>query len=153
MLSQYQSAFPEYTDHSTLQAPEIIGSCNKLIGDQVDLLTALPYLAALIRLVDELDIAADRNSAFLYDLMLIKNDISRLGFLKHQCIRSVEIQPAIILIKAASDDPRICVGGMDAVSKLEAVLRDCRKVVSEQTAFVIQQRRIVLNLNSSLRPL
>lgn len=259
MLSQYQSTFPEYTDHSTLHTLEIIDSCNKLIGDQIDLLTAddlyvllmgalfhdvgmgisekdfysfydetvageagtfskeelqeqirknhhdlsgwflkkywhvfdvpngayaeaiiqvcrghrktnlfdpvefpeiffvaegrgvaLPYLAALIRLADELDLAADRNSAFLYDPMLIKNDISRLEFLKHQCIQSVEIQPANVLIKAASDDPRICEGVMDAVSKLAEVLHDCRKVVSERTSFIIQQQRIILDLNSSL---
>ena len=111
---------------------------------------ALPYLAALIRLADELDIAADRNSAFLYDPMLIKNDISRPEFLKHQCIQSVEILPAGVPAKAVSDDPKICEGVMDTVSKTAEVFHYCRTVVSERTSFTIQQQRIILDLNSSL---
>ena len=39
MLSQYQSTFPEYTDHSTLHTLEIVDTCNALIGDQIDRLT------------------------------------------------------------------------------------------------------------------
>lgn len=259
MLSQYQSTFPEYTDHSTLHTLEIVDTCNALIGDQIDRLTAddlyvllmgalfhdvgmgisekdfrsfyretfsteagelskeefqelirknhhelsgwflkkywhifdipneaytkaiiqvcrghrktnlldpvefpeaflvaegrsvaLPYLAALVRLADELDIAADRNSVFLYDPMSIKNDISRLEFLKHQCIQSVEIRPADVLVKAESDDPKICEGIKDTVSKAAELLHDCRKVVSERTSFAIQQQSIILDLNSSL---
>ena len=259
MLSRYQSKFPEYTDHSTLHTLEIVDTCNALIGEQIDRLTAddlyvllmgalfhdvgmgisekdfcsfygenfsaeaghvskeelqelirknhhelsgwflkkywrvfdipndayakaiiqvcrghrktnlldpvefpeaffvaegrsvaLPYLAALVRLADELDIAADRNSAFLYDPMLIKNDISRLEFLKHQCIQSVEIRPAGVLVKAVSDDPEICEGVMDTVSKAAEVLHDCRMVVSERTSFTIQQQHVILDLNSSL---
>ena len=259
MLSQYQSTFPEYTDHSTLHTLEIVDTCNALIGDQIDRLTpddlyvllmgvlfhdvgmvisekdfysfysgtfsdeagcvskeefqelirknhhelsgwflkkywhvfdipndayakaiiqvcrghrktnlfdsvefpealfvaegcsvALPYLAALIRLADELDIESDRNSAFLYDPMLIKNDISRFEFLKHQCIQSVEIRPSGVLVKAVSDDPEICEGVMDTVSKAAEVLHDCRMVVSKRTSFTIQQQRIILDLNSSL---
>ena len=56
-----------------------------------------------------------------------------------------------VRIKASSDDLRICEGIMDAVSKLAEVLHDCRKVVSARTSFIIQQQRIVLDLNSSLR--
>ena len=111
---------------------------------------ALPYLAALIRLADELDIESDRNSAFLYDPMLIKNDISRLEFLKHQCIQSVEIRPTDVLVKAVSDDPKICEGVMDVVSKAAEVLDYCRMVVSKRTSFTIQQQRIILDLNLSL---
>ena len=40
MLSQYQSTFPEYTDHSTLHNLEIVDTCNALIGDQIERLTA-----------------------------------------------------------------------------------------------------------------
>ena len=40
MLSQYQSRFPEYTDHSTLHTLEIVDTCNARIGDQIERLTA-----------------------------------------------------------------------------------------------------------------
>ena len=40
----------------------------------------LPYLAALIRLADELDIAADRNLQFLYDAEMIDNEYSKMEF-------------------------------------------------------------------------
>ena len=259
MLSRYQSKFPEYTDHSTLHTLEIVDTCNALIGEQIDRLTAddlyvllmgalfhdvgmgisekdfcsfygenfsaeaghvskeelqelirknhhelsgwflkkywrvfdipndaytkaiiqvcrghrktnlmdpvefpealfvaegrsvvLPYLAALVRLADELDIAADRNSAFLYDPLLIKNDISRLQFLKHQCIQSAELRSADVLVKAVSDDPEICEEILDTVSKAAEVLRECRKVVSERTSFTIKQQCVMLDLNSNL---
>ena len=81
-------------------------------------IVSLPHLAALIWLADELDMAADRNPAFLYDPMRLNTDHARLEFLRQQCIESVEIGPDSVRIKAVSDDPRICeciVGG--AVSK------------------------------------
>ena len=81
---------------------------------------------------------------------MIKNDISRFEFLKHQCIQSVEIRPSGVLVKAVSDDPKICEGVMDVVSKAAEVLDYCRMVVSKRTSFTIQQQRIILDLNLSL---
>ncbi|MBR5537825.1 MAG: hypothetical protein IKU58_07995 [Clostridia bacterium] len=259
MLQQYRSTFPEYTDHSTLHTLEIVDSCNLLIGDQIDRLSAddlyvllmgalfhdvgmgisekdfysfyderdpagagpferedlqdqirknhhelsgwfvrkywqifdipsapyaeaiiqvcrghrktdlldpeefpetffvadgrgvtLPYLAALIRLADELDIAADRNSTLLYDPMRIRNDISRLEFLKHQSIRSAEILPDCVLVKALSDDPKVCEGIVETVSKVAEVLRYCREAVARRTSFIIRQQGITLDLNGRL---
>ena len=259
MLQRYRSTFPEYTDHSTMHALKIVDSCNRLIGDQLDRLTAddlyvllmgalfhdvgmgiskkdfysfcseigsieadsfdseelqeqirknhhelsgwfvrkywqifdipndayaeaiiqvcrghrktdlldpedfpemffvaedhgvaLPYLAALIRLADELDIAADRNSTLLYDPMRIRNDISRMEFLKHQSIQAAEILPDCVLVKAESDDPTVCNSIVETVSEAAEVLRYCSRAVAERTSFIIRQQGITLDLNGRL---
>lgn len=60
----------------------------------------LPYLAALIRLADELDIAADRNLQFLYDAEMIDNEYSKMEFKKHQAIRQLNInEDSLVMIK------------------------------------------------------
>ena len=257
MLSQYQSTFPEYTDHSTLHTVEIIDCCNMLIGEQIDRLTAddlyvllmgalfhdvgmgisekdfysyyrenvsdtqaafskeelqalirkthhelsgwflekhwqifdipseaytraimqvcrghrkvdlfdekafpkafavadgrtvaLPYLAALIRLADELDVACSRNSAFLYEPMLIKNEESRMEFFKHQCVQFSEIRPDVIFVKAATDDTEVCKGVTAKLLNAAEVLRYCSDVVEKRTSFTIRQKNILLELNS-----
>lgn len=108
---------------------------------------SLPYLAALIRLADELDIAAGRNPSFLYDPNAIVNDISRLAFLTHQSVRSASILPDRIAVTAQADEPRVYEEVTVVVSKLAQVLHHCRKVVDMQTDFTVRQTGIELTLN------
>lgn len=42
----------------------------------------IPYLAALLRLADELDTSVDRNTDLMYDIDMINNPISRMEFVK-----------------------------------------------------------------------
>lgn len=65
----------------------------------------LPYLAALIRLADELDIAADRNLQFLYDAEMIDNEYSKMEFKKHQAIRQLNVnEDSLVMIVDRSDE-------------------------------------------------
>lgn len=109
----------------------------------------LPYLAALLCLADELDVAADRNIGFLYDLDQIDNPVSRLEFLKHQSISRVAVEPDRVMVYAWSDDPAVRDGVIRLTEKLGDKLRYCRAVVSIRTGFSITQQNVFLELNAA----
>lgn len=104
----------------------------------------LPYLAALIRLADELDIAADRNLQFMYDVEKIDNEFSRIEFLKHQAIKTLSIQEETFVMKIDTQDEIIWESIVKLKEKLNQTLQECRKVVSERTPFDITQSEIVV---------
>lgn len=107
----------------------------------------LPYLAALVRLADELDIAADRNFSFLYDPEHMTRAIDRFEFKKHKSIRHVEVLPDHIRVEAATDDPEIYDGIVKTVDKLRDTLLYCRAAV-ERTGFTILQADVILELKA-----
>lgn len=109
----------------------------------------LPYLAALLCLADELDVAADRNIGFLYDVDKVENPVSRLEFQKHQAIRRVELEPGRVVIYAESDDPVVRDGVIQLADKLGDKLRYCRAVVAARTGFSIAQKSVHLELNAA----
>lgn len=257
MLSRYEGVFPDFTDHTTLHALEIVDYCNRIIGDRIADLTAddlyvllmgaafhdvgmgvsgkdfaeflpivcpgvpmpetqaeiqtlvrknhqefsacyvrkywelfdlpneryaqaviqvcrghrktdlfdpagypqpfpvgegrtvcLTYLAALVRLSDELDIAADRNFSFLYDPEHMVHAIDRFMFKKHKAIKRVEVLPDHIAVFAGTDDPAIHDGIRETVEKLADTLDYCRRVTAERTPFVIPQERVELELKA-----
>lgn len=109
----------------------------------------LPYLAALLCLADELDVAADRNIGFLYDLDKIDNPVSRLEFQKHQAISRVAVEPDRVMVYAWSDDPAVRDGVIRLVEKLGDKLRYCRAVVSIRTGYAITQKNVFLEMNAA----
>ena len=60
----------------------------------------LPYLSALICLADELDISAERNVSFLYDVEKMPSARDRREFRKHMAIRRVELTPERVEVYA-----------------------------------------------------
>ncbi len=110
---------------------------------------SLPYLAALICLADELDISADRNISFLYDVEHMPSARDRREFHKHMAIRQVELTPELAIVHAWSDDPEIREGVRDVTDKLREKLLLCRRVASERSAFVITQTDVVLRMEKT----
>ena len=107
----------------------------------------LPYLAALVRLADELDIAADRNFSFLYDPEHMVHAIDRFEFKKHKSIQRVEVLPDRIRVTAAAGDPEIYDGIVSTVEKLRETLLYCRAAV-ERTGFAIHQADVELDIKA-----
>lgn len=105
----------------------------------------LPYLASLIRLADELDIAVDRNLQFLYDVDQIENKISRLEFEMHQAIKRVDFKPDRFVVavqpKTAEIEQKLKV----LFVKLKNTLDYCIDVVEKRTPFKIDQRTIEIS--------
>lgn len=102
----------------------------------------LPYLAALIRLADELDIAADRNIRFLYDIDKISNDFSRMEFRKHQAIKRLEIQEKKFVMNVDESDGEVYDGVVVLGGKLNKTLQQCRDVVDKRTPFTISRTEV-----------
>ena len=114
----------------------------------------LPYLAALIRLADEIDVAASRNPKLLYDLMSITNERD-VFFNKLLCIvRSMDITSDAFVLNLDSseitDTGHVSVselmGGLHRmVDKMQSTLDYCRSVVGARTPYAITQEKVLIN--------
>ncbi len=107
---------------------------------------SLPYLAALLCLADELDIAAERNVSFLYDVEKMPSPRDRREFRKHMAIRRVELEPDRVVVHAWTEDPEIRAGVEEVTDKLRDKLLLCRRVAAERSSFVITQADVVLRM-------
>ncbi len=109
---------------------------------------SLPYLACLICLADELDIARDRNISLLYDIDDITNKISHMEFEKHEAVSRVEIEEERVIIHAGSNKASIRTE-LDALTqKLQDKLLLCKKVADEHTGFTITQNEVLLKIEN-----
>lgn len=104
----------------------------------------LPYLAGLIRLADELDIAADRNLQFMYDIEKIDNEVSRLEFRKHQAIRKLTIEETAFIMEVDARDCDVFTATMELRDKLSQTLSECRNVIQKRTPYLITQEKITV---------
>ena len=109
---------------------------------------SLPYLAALLCLADELDIAAERNVSFLYDVEKMPSARDRREFRKHMAIRRVELEPDRVVVHAWAEDPEIRAGVEEVAAKLRDKLLMCRRVAAERSAFIITQADVVLRMEA-----
>ncbi|MBQ7153202.1 MAG: hypothetical protein IJR83_04600 [Clostridia bacterium] len=103
----------------------------------------LPYLAALIRLADEIDVSAARNSALIYD----SDSYNGIDFKRHNAIRDLLIEPEefILLVRTTEEDVKESVRNVTA--KMQKVLDDCRQAVLARTPFVITQERVSIRFS------
>lgn len=106
----------------------------------------LPYLAALICLADELDITAERNVSFLYDIDSLRGEIGRFEFRKHEATRRVVLEAEQIVVYAWSEDEAIRRGVEETVDKLRDKLLMCRRVAAERSRFEIAQKDVILRM-------
>ena len=97
------------------------------------------YIAAIIRLADEIDVGVDRNSELLFDSSKVtdRRDIEAFG--THESIRTVEIRDdAIVLItKPKAPEFRDLVAKL--AGKIQETLDYCREVAAARSDFKITQ--------------
>ena len=251
ILDKYTTYFPEYTDHSSLHAMQVLDFCNKLIGEQIDLLNedelfvlimscymhdtgmgisdadykkfkenvitedyiknhpvidikdsirsfhhefsgkfiskyavlfeipspehvfaiiqvsrghrktdlydpneypaefkvpngntiCLPYLSALIRLADELDIAADRNVFAKYDEHWTR-DYDKHGSIKHMDLHDDCFELTVETIMKEEESIKYM---YEEIEKLQKTLTYCVDVVEKRTKFKINQKVVKIN--------
>lgn len=104
----------------------------------------LPYLAALVRLADEIDVTASRNSKAIYDLNKIVKEIDLIEFMKHEAVRSLDITDKAFIMGIKSDDPKIIEGLNILAGKMKKTLDYCRSVVNNRTSFIITQEDVII---------
>lgn len=105
----------------------------------------LPYLAALIRLADEIDVTAARNSHAIYDLSKIKDEIDLIEFMKHEAVTGLEVMEKEFVLKIQTEDEHVYQALLIMVSKMQKTLDQCRDVVNNHTTFKITQEKIAIN--------
>jgi len=106
----------------------------------------LPYLAALIRLSDEIDITAARNSKLLYDMESFTEENQRFHFGLHHAIRNLIINESEFVVEMHTDNPTLLEGGKKLCEKMQKTLDSCILAVNDRTPYRITQKRVLLKL-------
>lgn len=104
----------------------------------------LPYLSALVRLADEIDVTASRNSGAIYDLGKIVEEVHLVEFMKHEAVKGLEIKEKEFIVYASTDDEKIFNSLNILVDKMKKTLLECCNAVNNRTRFKIKQQSIKL---------
>ncbi len=104
----------------------------------------LPYLSALIRLADELDIAADRNLAFMYDIQRITGARDIREFKKHIAIKHMSIGDDGFYMNVDASDKEVYPLVLELMDKLRQTLEECIHTAEKRTPYKIAQERITV---------
>lgn len=104
----------------------------------------LPYLAALLRLADEIDVTAARSSKLLYDLEAITDEHQLFEHKRHRAVRDLIISRDAFTLLIDDSDPVILGMIRRMAEKIQRTLDTCRDAVNGRTPFEITQSRIVL---------
>ena len=102
----------------------------------------LPYLSALVRLADEIDVTASRNSEVIYDLSKIVEEVHLIEFMKHEAVKGLEIREKEFVMYVSTKDEKIYSKLEILASKMKKTLDECRNVVNSETPFKINQETI-----------
>ncbi len=106
----------------------------------------LPYLAAIIRMGDEVNVAVDRNSKILFNLDNYSTETQRLENEKHRAIKRMTIYPDRIELDVKTEKQEVLTEVSNLAIKLQRTLDYCRDVVEHRTPYEITQKKIVMNM-------
>ena len=104
----------------------------------------LPYLAALVRLADEIDVTASRNSKAIYDINKIVKEIDLIEFMKHDAVRDLAIEEKQFVMTVRTDNQKIFDGLTILAGKMKKTLDYCRSAVNDITPYTITQEDVVI---------
>ena len=97
------------------------------------------YLSAIIRLADEIDVGADRNSELLFDSSKVKTAEGIKAFGTHESILKVEVRPDAVVLHTKPKAPEYHELIRELADKVEQTLDYCREVAAERSEFRITQ--------------
>ncbi len=104
----------------------------------------LPYLSALVRLADEIDVAVTRNMLLDISMDELTDEVDILEFGKHEAIREVVVREKEFVLKVKTDNLEMRKEIDKLASKMQVTLDTCRHAVNGVTPFEIKQERIVI---------
>ena len=107
----------------------------------------LPYLAALIRIADEIDVVASRNPLVLYDIDTLTDEVEIVENKKLAAVKKMKMTKEAFLLSCETNEEDIYEGLMEMAGKMQKTLDLCSEVVRQRTSFVITQKRVVLQRN------
>jgi hypothetical protein len=103
----------------------------------------LPYLAAVLRLADELDISAERNILLDRNISEIKNSYSLSVWRLHSAVKEVRLEERKCIVRTeplSEDDEKEL---KNWLTKLEYVFGYTSDVVHRQTPYELRKRKVV----------
>lgn len=111
----------------------------------------LPYLAALIRIADEIDVVASRNPIILFDIDSLQDEIEIMEHKKLMAVKSIKMTKDAFIFQAVEKDEKVIQGLKEMVVKMQKVLDYCSDVIKTRTPFELTQSMIVLNISTDLK--
>ncbi len=105
----------------------------------------LPYLSALIRLADEIDVIADRNPPLLYDIEALTDGYQIAYHRLLQAVPRLRILPEGFLLDVDAKDGMLYLAVEAMVDKMQSTLDLCREVARRRTPFRISQEWVRIN--------
>ena len=105
----------------------------------------LPYLAAVIRLADEIDVAAYRSPKLLYDIESLTDAYQIFHNRMLAAVPQLEILPDGIILDVQTDDEQLVPAIEERVRKIQETIDYCRSVTETRTPFHISQEWVKLN--------
>ncbi len=109
----------------------------------------LPYLAALIRLADEIDVAAARNPVLLYDIAALMDETEIMENKKVAAVRRLIVSESAFTLEVSTPEEEVLGEIRKLVRKMQDTLDYCRSVVAERTPFTITQEKVLLEIPGS----
>lgn len=104
----------------------------------------VPYLTALVRLADEIDVTAARNSHAIYDISKITKEIDLIEFMKHEAVKDLLVEEKEFVMVVDTDDESVLKNLTVMAGKMQKTLDYCRSVVNDETSYQITQERVVI---------
>ena len=86
----------------------------------------LPYLASVIRLSDEIDITAARNSHVLSEIPMVVSDMQMMEYRKHDAVKDMTVEKERFTVLYRTDSPQVEAALFTLFSKMQKTLDECR---------------------------
>ena len=104
---------------------------------------SLPYLASVIRLSDEIDITAARNSHLLSEIPAMISDMQKMEYLKHDAVKDMAIEKERFVVTYSTDSPEVETALFALFAKMQKTLDECRAATNGRTEHCITQKEVV----------
>lgn len=104
----------------------------------------LPYLAALIRLADEIDVAADRNPTLLYGITTVTDKHQIIENKMVRAVRRLLVTDLDFTLVVYTEEDEIRAQILKLADKIQSTLDYCRTVVKNRTPYTITQEKVLI---------
>lgn len=102
------------------------------------------YLAAVLRLADEIDVASDRNPALLFDTVHLTEEQEIIEFGMHESITRVELDDETITLYARPKSPEFRPRIRKLADKIRETLQCCTEAAEKMSDLRISQSKVVI---------
>ncbi len=109
----------------------------------------LPYLAALVRLADEIDVTAARNCLVDFKPTSLTKEIDIIEFAKHEAVKNLQITDQEMIVEVETDDTKLIKELEKLVEKMQHTLDICRHAVNGVCKFTIHQEKVILDIKKA----